>query len=102
MDTAPLPAPPMPDFDKVVHLLMFLGLSLIVFFDNTRYLKKRISFRRIILASFLFPVLTSGLIEIMQEYLTSYRTGDWMDFLFDGIGSFLGLIACLKVNTWLK
>jgi VanZ family protein len=94
--------PPMPNFDKLVHLLMFLGLSGTVFFDNSSFLKKKVSYQRIVLGSFLFPTLFSGLIEIMQEYLTTTRTGDWMDFLFDGIGAFLGLAICLKINSRLK
>jgi VanZ family protein len=92
----------MTDFDKLVHLLMFLGLSGTVFFDNTKYLRKQISRRRIILGSFLLPTLISGGIELLQEYFTPYRTGDWRDFLYDGIGAFLGLVICLAINRRLK
>jgi VanZ family protein len=58
--------------------------------------------RRIILGSFLFPLLFSGAIELMQEYFTVSRSGDWFDFLFDGIGSFSGLAICLMINKSLK
>jgi VanZ family protein len=102
MNTAPLPSVPMTNFDKIVHLLMFLGLSGVVFFDNTKYCRRRISYQRLVLGSFLFPVVFSGLIEIIQEYFTTNRTGDWMDFLFDGIGGLLGLAICLKINSRLK
>lgn len=102
MDTEPLPEVPMTNFDKLVHFLMFLGLSGCVFFENTRYLKTKISYQRIVWGSFFFPVLFSGLIEIMQEYLTPYRTGDWMDFLYDVIGAFIGFAVCLKINGKLK
>jgi VanZ family protein len=98
MDTKPLPPAPMTNFDKLVHLIMFLGLSGTVFFDNTSYLRKHINSRRIFLGSFLFPTLLSGAIEIMQEYFTTTRTGDWMDFLFDGIGAFLGIGICYLIN----
>jgi VanZ family protein len=97
-----LPEAPMSNFDKLAHLLMFLGLSGTVFFDNTNYLRKRISSRRIFWGSFVFPLSLSGIIEIMQEYLTTTRSGDWMDFLFDGIGSFIGLIICVVLNKYLK
>jgi VanZ family protein len=102
MNTAPLPKVPMTDFDKVVHLVMFLGLSGIVFFDNTFYLKRKTNYQRIVLGSFLFPALFSGAIELMQEYFTVSRTGDWMDFLFDVIGSFAGLVICIIINSRLK
>ncbi|MCL1938825.1 MAG: VanZ family protein [Candidatus Azobacteroides sp.] len=102
INTKELPKAPMTNFDKVVHLVMFLGLSGAVFFDNTRYLKKRISFQRIFWGSFIFPTALSGSIEIMQEYFTTTRTGDWMDFLFDGIGAALGLLICIALNKRLK
>jgi VanZ family protein len=53
------------------------------------------------LVSFLFPVVFSGLIEIMQDF-TTYRSGDWEDFLFDGIGAFVGLMICFGINRKLK
>jgi VanZ family protein len=102
MDTEPLPAAPITDFDKLVHLIMFMGLSGAVFFDNTHYLKQRISSQRIFGGSFLFPTLFSGAIEIMQEYFTTTRSGDWMDFLFDGIGAFLGILVCWLINRRLS
>lgn len=100
MDTTPLPEAPMTDFDKLIHLLMFMGLSGIVFFDNTHYLRKKISSGRIFFGSFLFPIFFGGMIEIMQEqkYFTSTRSGDWMDFLFDGIGAFCGFLICWLIN----
>jgi VanZ family protein len=102
MKTTSLPAPPIVDFDKIVHLLMFLGLSGCIFFDNTSYLRKQISRRRIILGSFLFSTMLSGSIEILQEYCTSYRSGDWLDFLADGMGSFIGALICFFINKRLK
>ncbi|MDH8701531.1 VanZ family protein [Dysgonomonadaceae bacterium PH5-43] len=99
MSTEPLPAVPMTDFDKVVHFLMFLALSGTVFFDNTSYFKKRITYQRIVWGSFFFPIVFSGLIEILQEYATTYRSGDWMDFFYDTMGAFVGLAICLKINS---
>jgi VanZ family protein len=102
IDTSQIEAPPMTNFDKLVHLLMFMGISGVIFFDNTSYLRKRISSQRIILGSFLFPVIFGGIIEILQAYLTTSRSGDWMDFLFDTIGSFFGILICLVINRMLK
>lgn len=96
----PLPEKiPMTNLDKLAHFLMFLSLSCVVFFENTAYFKRAVSYERIVLGSFLFPLLFSGGVEIMQEYLTTYRSGDWMDFLYDGIGAFFGLAICLKINS---
>ena len=102
MNVQDLPEAPMTNFDKLVHFLMFLSLSGCVFFENTRYLRRKISRRRIVWGSFIFPTVFSGLIEIVQEYFTLYRTGDWMDFLWDTIGALLGLAICLIINAKLK
>jgi len=100
MNTKPLPAPPIKNFDKAVHLIMFLTLSGVVFFDNTRYLRYRISKLRIFLGSFLFPVLFGGLIEILQSYLTRYRKGDWFDFLGDTAGIALAAGIAWLINRF--
>jgi VanZ family protein len=102
MDTTPLPEAPMTDFDKLVHLIMLMGLSGTIFFDNTFYFRKKISSQRIVLGSFLFPTIFSGAIELMQEYLTVSRSGDWMDFLWDTVGAFIGIAVCIIINKYLK
>jgi len=100
MNTAPLPAPPIRNFDKAVHTLMFLGLAGVIFFDNTSYLRFSISKLRIFLGTFLFPVVFGGLIEIMQKYLTKTRSGDWFDFLFDVVGVFFAMGVALLINRY--
>jgi len=100
MNTASLPKSPMPNFDKFVHFLMFMGLSGAAFFDNTRYLRQSIRKRRIFWGSFLLPVLMGGLIEITQRYFG--RTGDWFDFFSNVIGTLIGILICLLINHFLK
>ena len=102
MNTEPLPKVGMTNFDKMVHFSMFLTVSLVVFFENTYYFKRRISVGKMLYFSFFFPTIYSGLIEIMQEHLSPTRSGDWMDFLFDGLGAFLGFIVCLAINRKIK
>ena len=92
----------MTDFDKIVHLLMFGLLSGTVFFDNTRYWKRKISGIRLTMGSFLFPIVFSGLIEVLQEYLSVSRSGDWRDFLFNLIGAGIGWLICQMINLKLK
>jgi len=88
----------MTNFDKFVHVVMYLTVSLVVFFENTNYFRKKISVSEIIYFSFFFPVIYGGLIELGQEYLTPFRMGDWMDFWFNVVGAFIGLIVCLLIN----
>jgi VanZ family protein len=93
---------PMTNFDKLAHFLMFLGLSGTIFFDHSLYFRKQVSRWSILGGSFLFPAVFSGGIEIAQEYLTTTRSGDWMDFLFDMIGIFCGYLICLGINRRLN
>ena len=93
-----LPKVKVTNFDKFVHTVMYLAMSLVVFFENTKYFRKMIPVSKIIYFSFFFPVTYSGLIEIGQEYLAPARTGEWMDFVFNSIGAFTGLIICLLIN----
>ena len=92
------PGAPVYNFDKIVHALMFIGLSGVVFFDNKSHLRFRISEIRILLGTFLFPIAIGGLIEILQRYLTKNRSGDWMDFLYDVIGAIIGMEIAFIIN----
>ncbi len=98
MDTVSLPKVEMTDFDKLAHFLMFGTLGGCVFFERSDYFKSKVSNVTLFLVSFLFPTLFSGLIELGQEYFTSYRSGDWRDFLFDGMGASVALIICFLIN----
>ena len=100
IDTTPLPSPHITNFDKLVHVIMFLSVSGVVFFDNTAYLRFLTSKKRIFFGSFLFPTILAGLIEIMQEFLSATRFGDWFDFFFGVIGTFLGWIISLQINRY--
>ncbi|GAP72949.1 hypothetical protein SAMD00024442_50_6 [Candidatus Symbiothrix dinenymphae] len=91
------PELPMTDFDKLVHVLMFMGASGVVFFDNTNRLRQKTSPQRIVWGSFVFPLLFGGFIEILQSF-SAFRTGDWFDFFFDGVGALCGLLLCFVVN----
>lgn len=39
--------------------------------------------------AFVCPVLFSGVVELLQEYCTSYRGGDWLDFAANTTGALL-------------
>ncbi len=46
--------------------------------------------KRAILLAILISFAYGGVTELMQEFLVPSRTGDWFDFLADGIGTCLG------------
>jgi VanZ family protein len=100
MNPSSFPKVSVRNIDKVVHTIMFLGLAGVIFFDSTRYLRVPISNKRLFLGVFLFPALLGGLIEILQGALTTTRSADWFDFLFDVIGALLGVGIALLINRY--
>lgn len=84
-----------PNLDKLVHLCMYGGMS------GVLWLEFLIAHRwgdapmwHGWVGAFLCPVLFSGCVELLQEYCTDYRGGDWMDFAANSTGALLAsLIA---------
>lgn len=78
--------------DLVVHLMMFLGFSVIFFIDlqkNTGLVNHLSKLSFTVLA---FCILLGITTEVLQLLLTSLnRSGSITDFLFDMIGSGLGI-----------
>ena len=63
--------------DKVVHVLMYLGLCGTLWWEYHR-------------STYRLPVLMSGVIELLQEYATLYRSGDWRDLAANTLGVLMG------------
>ena len=74
-----------PFMDKIAHICMYGGLGLIIWFE---YLRRhpRLNKKQLINGAILVPFLFSGGIELIQEYGTTYRGGDWLDWLCNSIG----------------
>jgi len=87
--------------DKIVHFLMYLGLSGATAI-NYIYLKKgRVEMWKLLLGAFLIPILYGGFIEIVQYYYFEARSGDWGDFLADLLGSLAALPIALVFKNYL-
>ena len=82
--------------DKVAHFCMYAGLSFIIWFEFFRVHEKRNSFKAF-LAMFLIPLIFSGVMEIMQMELTTYRSADILDFLFNVAGVVFANVICFFV-----
>jgi VanZ family protein len=66
--------------DKWTHFVMYGGFSFAVCYEH-----KRISWHTILL-----PILMGGMIELAQAYLTTCRSGEWLDLLANSIGVVIG------------
>ncbi|MDH6358174.1 VanZ family protein [Parabacteroides sp. PF5-9] len=82
--------PRFPYWDKFVHFCMYAGVSgmlWIEFLRNHRH-DHPVPFKHGWIGAVFIPIFFSGLIEILQETLTTYRGGDWLDFLANTTGVF--------------
>lgn len=48
---------------------------------------------RLSLLAIICPIVMSGVIELAQAYLTTYRSGDWVDFVANSTGVLLALVV---------
>lgn len=86
--------PSFPFEDKLVHLLLYGGLTCILIFDFRLYAKKfRTTKFAFVSICILFPILLGGIIEILQPMYFAPRTGEWFDWFSDILGVLLGLLS---------
>lgn len=86
-----------PHLDKVVHMGMYFGMSGMLWWEFFRSHNGRLPMRRAWIGAFLCPVLFSGSVELLQQYCTTYRSGDWFDFLANAAGALLASLFCVYV-----
>lgn len=69
---------------------MYLGTCSVLWVE---YFRSHRQASRNVLCLFMvvLPILMSGIIELVQEYFTTCRTGDWLDFAANSLGVLLAL-----------
>lgn len=86
-----------PDFDKIVHIVLFGGLTLLFCLP---YLKTGISFRKkrtIFIRISLLMILWGFIIELIQKFFVTGRSFEWLDLLADSVGVFLAFWISSKL-----
>lgn len=95
------PLEEVPLIDKWVHFLMYAALSASMWLDR-KLLRLPISASYFILM-LLLPSLLGGLLELVQAYLTTCRSGEWLDAVADAIGAVIGTVVCYFIKLiWEK
>lgn len=94
--------PRIPHLDKLVHLCMYGGMSgmlwLEFFFNHRRGIVAWHGW----IGAFLCPILFGGIVELLQEYATAYRGGDWLDLAANTTGVILATgFAWLVARRWI-
>lgn len=96
----PIEDPPLKDvplIDKWTHMALFGGICTVVVLEMTvnRLTKWR-------WAAPVGAALYGGIVELMQAYLTTCRSGEWLDFVADAIGAFVLFPVALLVCRLFK
>jgi len=78
--------------DKWTHLVMYGGTCIVIWIE---YLRKHtvIHKGKLFLFTWLAPILMSGILELLQEYCTTTRSGEWLDLVANSTGVTLAAVA---------
>jgi VanZ family protein len=84
--------------DKWTHIVLY---AVLVCVFSLEYLLSDLHFPRILLCflTLVMPLFIGALIEVMQTTLTTYRSGDILDFVADAVGVAAGgLFAAFVIS----
>ena len=97
------PRPDLPEidfyisFDKIVHFMIFILLTMIWSFYFFVRANKTLSLRNVILIA-LVCIIYGIVIEISQQMLEANRMSDMYDVLANSIGTLVGMLLFLNVK----
>jgi VanZ family protein len=77
--------------DKWTHLLMYGGTGMILWWEYSRRYSSTIG--KPLLGAWLLLVAMSGVLELLQEYFTTTRSGEWVDLAANASGVALAAIV---------
>ena len=69
---------------------MYGGTCSVIWFEYLRH-HQTTNKQKLFLWAWLAPVLMGGIIELVQAYCTTNRSGEWLDFAADAVGCTLAI-----------
>jgi VanZ family protein len=88
-----------PGFDKLTHCGLFFVLNVLL----CHGLLRNSSLRNLTLSrsffSLLIPIAFGAVIEVLQAYIFTWRSGEWADLFADSVGTAMGLFS-VQVTLW--
>lgn len=82
--------------DKWVHTLMYGGTFTILWIEYFRQ-HQNPDYEKLFFWAWLAPVAMSGIIELIQEYLTTTRSGELLDFAANTMGVTIAAVIGLVI-----
>ena len=83
--------------DKWTHLVMYGGTCIVIWWEYLRH-HSSIDWRKVVLLAVIGMIFLGGLMEILQAYCTTTRSGEWLDFWADSVGVLLGFVVGLLIK----
>ena len=85
------------ELDKLMHFLMYFTLCAVFWYESYKITLKP---KKSLMAIFavIVPIVFSGVMEYLQYLLTSYRTGDFDDFVFNTVGVLVALFFSIIIT----
>ena len=90
-----------PFIDKWTHFVMYGTLCLVIWWEY-RNQHHRPDYQRLFVWGWLAPIAMSGLLELLQEYATTTRNGEWTDLAANATGATLGSVLGLLLLLFMK
>ena len=88
--------------DKWAHIVMYGGTCCAIWWEYWRR-HQSADYEKLFFWAWLAPILMGGLLELLQEYCTTTRNGDWIDLAANATGvtiaAFLGLLSFLVIRN---
>lgn len=89
----PVPETPLDNvrfIDKWTHFAMYGTLTTAIWVEYILRHRGEVAWGRLLAGGMLAPVLMGGAVELAQAYLTTCRSGEWLDALCNSLGVLLG------------
>lgn len=101
VDMPETPFDDMAFIDKWTHLIMYGGTCSVIWWEHLRC-HDRPDYARLLLFAVVGMILLGGVIELLQAYCTTNRSGEWLDFWADSVGVLLGAAIRLLLYRFRK
>ena len=75
--------------DKWTHLVMYGGTAGVMWYEHLRAHRQPV-WRHLLVYAVCGMIVLGGIIELIQAYCTTTRSGEWLDFYADSVGVLLG------------
>ena len=87
--------------DKWTHMVMYGTFALVIWWEYGHSHTRR-QWKKLLCWAVLAPIVMGGLMELLQAYATTYRSGEWLDLVANTIGVLAGSLIGIGITGKLK